>query len=320
MTKVLVTGTSVDLSLLKPLENAGFDIDLKPGDLNEDQLIEALEGCQALLLGGDEYVSEKVMVNSPELKLISFLGVDYNWFVDTKAAEIHRIKIVNTPGQLTDSVAEFCVAQLISINRGIFTSTTMTDFSVAKSKQLTGTKIGIVGMGEVGSRVSQILHSAFNCEIYYTSRTQKPEVEKRDNAKFVDLITMLHTCDSILFSVSQNDESTSMFNWKMIEAIKDPISIVNISRPTTLDPMAVALGLQEGKISSITYDKFYDDNTPGASSIAEYSPERVIVTKHIGSLTHVARNAMAIKAVANIIDFLDQDQIGSNIAYRSSLG
>lgn len=151
--------------------------------MNEDQLIEALVGCQALLLGGDEYVSEKVMVNSPELKLISFVGVDYNWFVDTKAAENHGIKIVNTPGQLTDSVAEFCVAQLIS---------------------------------------------------------------------------------------------------------------------------------------SIAFDKFYDEGTAGASAIAEYSPERVIVTKHIASLTHVARNAMAIKAVENIVDFFI-NMSSSDDSYRSSL-
>jgi len=116
MNKILVTGTSVETSLLKPAEDAGFEIVIQPGDLDEDQLIKALEGCSGIIMGGEEFVSEKVIVNSPNLKVVSFVGVDYVRYIDTKAAKEHNITIKNTPGQNTESVAEFCVAQLISMN------------------------------------------------------------------------------------------------------------------------------------------------------------------------------------------------------------
>ncbi len=320
MNKILVTGTSVETSLLKPAEDAGFEIVIQPGDLDEDQLIKALEDCNGLIMGGEEFVSEKVIVNSPNLKVVSFVGVDYVQYIDTKAAKEHNITIKNTPGQNTESVAEFCVAQLISMNRSIYSSITDKDGAFKKKKQLSGSKIGIVGMGAIGSRVSQMLSLAFNCEIYYTSRTQKPEIEKRDNAKFVDFETLLGSCDSILFSPSSNKETLGMFNWHSLKSTKNPITIVNIANPNLLEPASVSIGLQEGKIESITYDVFYDEGTPGASAIAKYSPEKVIVTKHIANLTYVAWNAMASKAIENAITYLSEQDSNNNTSYRTSLG
>ena len=316
--KVLVTGTSIRPELLKPLEEAGLEVVLRPDDMNEEQLVDSLQGCSGYILGGQEKVTKRVLRKCPELKTIAFYGMGYSLFIDEEAAKECGVTITNTPGTLGDSVAEFCVSQLISVTRKLFSRVmTKTDKIGFDStvNQLTGSKVGIVGMGDIGSRVSKILRHAFNCDVYYYSRTVKPDIENRDNATFVSLEDMFGNCDAVLFCVEKNSETIGMFNWKLLENIKRPVNIVNISSPYVLDSTAVLLGLQEGKIETISYDVFYSLDEPGALSLFDFDAERVVITKHVGSLTHAARDAMAKKCVENILDKLS-DQIAGSKSYR----
>jgi lactate dehydrogenase-like 2-hydroxyacid dehydrogenase len=310
---ILVTGgQSVRSELLVPLTEAGFEVIRERNDLNEEELINVLKNCVGHLLGGEEYVSRKVIEQCPGLQVVSFLGVNYASYVDVDAANEHDLQMTNTPGTLTDSVAEFVVAQLVAMKRSLYErqihSVNQQPGDDSNVHQLTGTNVGIIGMGAIGSRVSEILSSAFHCNIFYNSNSHKSEIEKRDNAQFRELSELVKEADSIVLTVPTNNSTHELLTDEILSNIKNPITIVNVSRANVIDADVALKFLKEGKIHAIAYDTFYDiheTNEGAAREVLALGPERVVVTRHIGSLTFEARDAMAAKAVQNLIENID---------------
>ena len=258
--RILVTGSSVEDMLLETMRQGGFDLVMAKGDMHEDELIEALQGCEGYLLGGDEFVTAKAMQESPELKTISFLGVDFRWFVDAAAAKDQDISITNTPGVYVDSVTELVVAQLIAMRRSFYERQLQNvgDVTVhdSASHQFSGSKVGIVGMGAIGARLSAVLINGFGCEVSYFSRTRKPEVENSLGIEYKELYDLYSSCDSIVFCVTSGEDSKNLFDAKKVELIEKPVGLVNISAAVTLQIDAVIAGLNSGKLLYVTYDKF----------------------------------------------------------------
>src|SRR3954454_23920541 len=110
--KILVTGNSVRPELLQPLTEAGYKVENPTDLLSEQDLAAALEDADAYLFGGDEYASGTAIATAKDLKVVAFLGVGYESFMDATAIRSRGVRITNTPGTLTDSVAEFTIAQL----------------------------------------------------------------------------------------------------------------------------------------------------------------------------------------------------------------
>src|SRR5438874_6609215 len=112
MKKVLVTGSSVEDKFFEPLRELGYNIHNPKQLLSEGELSSELADAEGYLLGGDEVASATALASAPALKVVSFLGVGYESFVDVGAARENGIAVTNTPGVLSNSVAEFTIGQL----------------------------------------------------------------------------------------------------------------------------------------------------------------------------------------------------------------
>src|SRR5947207_8479410 len=119
MRKVLVTGNSITPDYLERLREQGFEVDNPQEHLSEEALIQALQGADVYLLGGLEHGTERALRSAADLKLIAFLGMGYQSFIDYQAATALGIAITNTPGAMIDSVAELTVGHLIGLRRQI---------------------------------------------------------------------------------------------------------------------------------------------------------------------------------------------------------
>jgi glyoxylate reductase len=311
--RILVTGTSVAPELLRPLVDAGYELDNSTELLSEQELRRRLKGCVGYLLGGDEFASRTVISDADDLRIIAFLGVGYSSFVDTKAATERGILVTSTPGTLTQSVAEFAVGQTLNGLRklGFYSARAREAYMASakvveadKTRELAACDIGIVGLGAIGTRVSEILSAGFGCSLRYFSRTRKPNEEERLGLTFCRLDDLLSTSDIVAFFVPGDDATKDLVGADELRDARHGIMLVNITKPTIINAKALADGLSSGRVGSVVLDQFYEIGTPGRDQILHAGDDRLIVTPHLGSLTVEARDGMAKRAVASIINVL----------------
>jgi lactate dehydrogenase-like 2-hydroxyacid dehydrogenase len=307
MKKILVTGSSIKDELLDPLVTAGYDVVHPDYEIDETQLIKLLDGCEAYIYGGEEEASPTALGSAENLKLLAFYGVGYESFMDVDAVKALGIRISNTPGTLTNSVAEMTIAQLINCKRKLV------EYSLAYMKRthgkeevlsdIGGHNVGIVGLGEIGTRIAEILSKGFGSNVKYYSRTRKKDIEKSLGIEYVDLDKLFKTCEAIIVMTPGNSETASLIGAKQIGAAQDGLILVNTARPEIIDQASLLDGIVSGKIGCAAFDKFYSDSE-ATKTLLEMQPEKLIITNHVGSLTHDARDAMTRKAVNTVLNFL----------------
>jgi glyoxylate reductase len=303
MKKVLVTGTSVATELLEPLRVEGFTVSNPTHLLSEDELIDELRNSTAYLLGGDEIATREALAQATELKVIAFLGVGYQSFIDTAAAKDLGIPVTYTPGTLNDSVAEFTIGQLINANRRLtqYTNTYRSGQRETEQKQrdLVSRPIGIVGLGAIGTKIAEILRFGFDATVRYYSRTRKEDEERRLGITYLPLDDLVSDCPTLIIMMPGNESTYGMFDEELIRKFQPQTILVDTARHGIVDPTALDYGLGTGAISVAVFDGFYDDPV-GDSLLKKYGDDRLLVTGHIASLTSDARDRMAKMAVQSI--------------------
>lgn len=305
--KILVTGTSVREELLRPLVEAGFTIENPTNLLTEGELAAALSDKAGYLLGGDEFASSKAMQDAKNLKIIAFLGMGYQSFIDADAAKNLNIAVTNTPGTLSTAVAEFTVGLLLNSTRRMYQYAV--DFAEGKSgkeekqRDLANLHVGIVGLGGIGTRVVEILRLGFGCSISYYSRTRKAAEEKRLGLSYRSLDELSSSVDVLIVMTPGNSETKGLIGKKQFSLFKPGLILINSARAEVVDLASLLEALSSGKLGYAAFDGFYE-SAEAMSAAKQYIPSRLMITGHIASLTHDARDAMANRAVTSIINVI----------------
>lgn len=306
--KILVTGTSVRADLLKPLSDAGFVVENPTHLLSESELKEQLKTSAGYLLGGDEFASKEALSTADGLKVIAFLGMGYQSFIDVEGANGKGIPITNTPGTLSNSVAEFTVGLLLNSTRKLFKYGT--DYSKGqtgheeKQHDLAALHIGIVGLGGIGTRIVEILRNGFNSKVSYFSRTRKEQEEKRLGITYSTLENLLPNVDVLILMTPNTPETTGMIGGNQISSMKKGSIIINTARPEIVESSALLSGLESGQIEFAALDGFYEAASSDSEKLKAIIPNKLMVTGHIASLTHEARDGMAKLATQSIINLI----------------
>lgn len=310
-TKILVTGTSVRPELLQPLVDAGYAIENPSGLLSESELGAALVDKAGYLLGGDEFATAKAIEQARELKIIAFLGMGYQSFIDADAAHKRGIAVTNTPGTLSNAVAEFTVGLVLNSTRRIY------QYAVdqaagrtggeEKQRDLANLSVGIVGLGGIGTRIAEILRLGFNCPVSYFSRTRKPAEESRLGLTYKSIDELSASVDVLIVMTPGNDETRGLVGKTQFDLLKPGAIIVNTARPEVVDPISLIGALSSGKLGYAAFDGFYEDAAIAESAKA-LIPNRLMITGHIASLTSDARDAMANRAVSSIMNVIRTGQ------------
>lgn len=308
MTKILITGSSVRPDLLQPLVDAGHEVINPPGVLSESELRDALGGASAYLFGGDEFASGPAVAGNPTLKHIAFLGVGYESFMDTPAITEAGIHITNTPGTLSNSVAEFTITHLLNATRKFlpYAEAFARGLSGNEEKQhdLAKMHVGIVGLGGIGTRITEILRAGFGTKVSYYSRTRKMDNESSLGIDYAELSDLVGAVDALIVMTPGNDDTRHLINRDVLAAARPGLLLINTARESVVAPDALLNALRNGSVAYAGFDGFYDDDTPELADLKAFIPERLTVTGHIASLTHEARDGMAIKAVQSILNIL----------------
>jgi phosphoglycerate dehydrogenase-like enzyme len=309
---ILFTGNVLPDSYKSKLENLGHRVIIDRPDLSESELISALAGVDAYILGGSEQATRKVIESADKLKIISFFGVGYESYIDVQAATEKGIAVTNAPGANAQSVAEFTIALILdAVKRTTFLveTTKKGPWIERKSWNLEGKTLGIVGFGAIGKRVAKIAHHGFSMKILYHSRERKINDEANFAAEFVDLENLLKNSDVVSLHASSNPQTIGMIGAKQFSLMKRSAVLVNCSRAELVDPIALGQALITRQIACAAFDGYYTEPTSGVSNdthgLFVLGNDLFLVSPHTAYFTEDATEQMAEMNTASIMDLFE---------------
>lgn len=273
-----------------------------------EELLKRVKGVDALLPLLTDKIDASVMdAAGPQLKIISNYAVGYD-NIDVKAATERKIMVTNTPGVLTEAVAEHTFALLMAIARRIPESDRFTRAGKYKGWEpmlLLGTELqrkilGVVGLGRIGSRVAEMAAKGMGMKVIYHDPKRDEKFEKEFKAKFCkDLPDLLKEADFVSLHVPLLPATRHLIGEKELKAMKKTAYLINTSRGPVVDEEALVSALKKGWIKGAALDVYEKEPklAPGLTKL-----ENVVLAPHTASATIEARGAMARLAAQAILD------------------
>lgn len=300
MMKVLITD-QIHPEGVSYIRKQGFEVDEKV-DLSKEDIKKVIGDYEGLIVRSRTKVTKDVIEAGKKLLVIGRAGVGLD-NIDTETARERNIKVLNTPGVSTTSVAELVIGFMISAARHIPQATaSIRSGNWEKEKfsgiELAGKTLGIVGLGRIGNAVASRA-KAFDMEtIGYD-----PYITKSDNIQVVDFDTLIRKSDFITFHVPLNDTTKHMISINQVRKMKKGVIIINAARGGILDERALKQGLDEGIIGAVALDTF-ETEKPFMTVLG--GEENLIATPHIGAQTEEAQKRAGIEIGEVVVEYLKE--------------
>jgi len=311
--KVFIT-RKIPESGIAMLREKGYDVTVseKDGVLTKEELIGALKAkpYDAVLCLLTDTIDAEVFAAAPQTKIFANYAVGYN-NIDVNAAQEKKMIITNTPGVLTETVAEYAFAMIMAVTKRIVEAD---DFTRAGKYEgwapelflgidLRGKTLGILGAGRIGSQVAERAQRGLGMDIVYYDVKENSALEASTNAKYHDTVeAVLRAADVVSVHVPLLDSTTHLINAERLALMKPSAYLVNTSRGPVIDEAALVDALKQGTIKGAAIDVF--ENEPKLAEGLAALPN-VIVTPHIASATEETRSKMSEMAAGNIVAVLE---------------
>ncbi|OGE78961.1 MAG: hypothetical protein A2751_00645 [Candidatus Doudnabacteria bacterium RIFCSPHIGHO2_01_FULL_46_14] len=282
----------------------------RDGSMKPEELKKFVKGAQAILALLNDKVDESILAAAGlQLKIVANYAVGYD-NIDLAAAKKRKIIITNTPGVLTEAVAEHSIALMMAAARRVVESDKFTragryegwEPELLLGYELQGKTLGIMGLGRIGGRVAEIAAKGFGMKIiYYDNGNSNKEMNTALGAEAVSVRKLLTASDFISIHVPLTAQTKHLIGKREFESMNKNAILVNTSRGPVIDEKALAFALAKKIIAGAGIDVF------------EFEPkitrellklENLVMTPHTASATVEARNAMAELAAKNIIAVL----------------
>ena len=297
-----------------------YEAILNPDDAlyTKDELIERVQGAQGILPCHTEKFDSDMIAQLPnDVKIIAnfSVGVDH---CDLAAAKDKGIVVTNTPDVLSDATAEIAILLLLGAARRagegetLVRTRTWKDWSPSfmVGVQVTGKRLGIVGMGRVGQMVARRA-KCFGMEIHYHNRSRlAPDLE--DGAIYHNnLEDMLPLCQFLSLNCPNTPETAGMLNAGVISQLPDGAVVINTARGGVVDDDALIGALASGKLAAAGLDVF--NNEPDIHT-GYRDLKNTFLLPHIGSATVETRDAMGFRALDNLDAYFAGREPGDRVA------
>jgi phosphoglycerate dehydrogenase-like enzyme len=309
MIKVLFTNNSFNPEEITRLKQNNVEIIPAKEDLNEDDLISALQGCDAYVIGGTDRATKKV-IESTNLKLIIFYGAGYQDYIDLPSAKAKSIIVGFTPKANSYTVAEHTVALILEGVKNIVwlnNTTKQGGWNRRRSWTLQDKTLGIIGMGAIGTHVATIMKNAFNMKIIYLDTVQKFDVEKQLGAIKVSLEELIKESDIVSIHASLNEETENIIGEKELNLFKKHAVLVNLARAKIVNGPALKNALIEGKLAKAVFDVYYTEPAPkkedDSIGLLSLDDDKFVITPHTAYNTKEAFDNMNNMVIENLISF-----------------
>lgn len=286
----------------KILVDAGFDV--HNINIPQNELLTKIQEYDAIIVRSATQV-RKDLIDVSNLKVIARSGVGLD-NIDVDYAKSKGIKVVNTPGASSISVAELAIGHLFAINRFLNVSTTMMKNGkwpkkeFAGGREATGKTMGIIGLGAIGRetaiRAKGLMMNVIAFDPYVKENNLGIEMVSKEE--------LLSKSDVISLHIPFNKEQGAFISENEFAHMKDGVILINCARGGVVDEKALLNALNSGKVSGAGIDVFV--NEPVTEAQAELiAHQNVSITPHIGASTNEAQLRVSTEIAENVINALN---------------
>ena len=303
--KVLVTREVFD----DTLEVLGQHFDVTSNQANvpysRDEMIARAQGKDALVITTSDRVDEDFLARCPSLQAVCSVSVGFN-HIDVQACTRHGVMATNTPGVLTDSVADMAVCLTLATVRRLTEGERLVRARAWEGthlKQLLGhdlhhATVGICGLGRIGQTIARRLRG-FDPKLVYTDLARAdPQIEAALGAAYLSKDELLRTADIVILILPYTEQTHYYIGQAELEKMKRSAVLINIARGSIVDDTALVRALKERRIWAAGLDVY--ENEPKVNP-ALFELGNVVLSPHIASATEPTRQAMAMLAARNCV-------------------
>ncbi|MCB9942689.1 MAG: D-glycerate dehydrogenase [Geminicoccaceae bacterium] len=308
---VIVTRRLPDVIETRMMELFNARLNETDAPMSKADLIEAVKTCQILVPTVTDRIDASVLAHAnPELRLIANYGTGVDR-IDVEAAYKRGITVTNTPGVLTEDTADMTMALILAVSRRVVEGEKLarsgewTGWSPTSmlGHRIHGKRIGILGMGRIGTAVARRARG-FGLSVHYHNRRRVPEsVENELEATYWDsLDQMLARVDIVSINCPHTPATFHLLNARRLKLLRPHATIVNASRGEVIDEAALTRMLRNNEIAGAGLDVF--EHEPAINpKLREL--DNVVLLPHMGSSTIEGRIDMGEKVIINIKTFVD---------------
>lgn len=264
----------------------------------------ALSRARALITYGHPRVDAALLDRAPLVRIVSNHGVGVD-HIDCNAARQRGISVGNTPGCLDASTADMTMALLLAAARNVVVghrfaiSPAFTHYDPAFliGAEVTGSTLGIVGLGRIGLQVARRAR-AFDMTILYHNRRRDEAAEQALGVRFATLDDLLSQCDFVTLNCPLTPETTHLIGSRELSLMKPKAILINVARGAVVDHTALTEALRSRTIAGAALDVTAPEPLPRDHPLLTL--ENVIITPHLGSASDRTRRRMEEMTVINL--------------------
>tara|TARA_Y100001954_G_scaffold40471_1_gene40978 strand:- start:582 stop:1529 length:948 start_codon:yes stop_codon:yes gene_type:complete len=285
MTPFILISDGFDKELFQKLkENNHFQVHPE-SKVNKEELMGLLHKVEGLVIRSATKVTEEILEHAPNLKYVIRAGAGTD-NIDKKSCGLKGVKVSNTPGANTNAAAEHAIALMFTLLRNTAEAHhSMKNGLWEKSKfgglELTGKRIGILGMGRIGQTLAKRL-SGFEPQISFYDpfkiEISDPQIKQVDKMEEI-----FQTCDIITMHLPLLEETKNLIDNKFLSLMKKDALLINASRGGIINEEDLAKALKEKKIRGAALDVFSEEPLPEESPLRKVP--NLVLTPHLGAST-----------------------------------
>ena len=283
-------------------EMLGADFEILEWD--ESPQSASLARAVGVITYGHPKVDGPLMDRIPHLKIISNHGVGVD-HIDVSAARQRKIPVGNTPGCLDASTADMTMALLLATARNVVVgdrfarSAEFTHYDPAQliGYEVSGSTLGIVGLGRIGRQVARRAR-AFEMKVLYHNRKRDEQAEQELGVEYASFDDLLKNSDFVALNCPLTPETTNLISTRELGLMKPTGILLNIARGAVVDHDALFAALNSRRIAGAGLDVTFPEPLPRDHPLLALT--NVVITPHLGSASNRTRNRMMQMTVENL--------------------
>ena len=271
--------------------------DMPGGPPLEDAMPDGASDVTAVVTNGSAGLSAAAMARLPRLALIICYGAGYE-HVDLMAARGAGIAVTHAPGVNDATVADHALAMMLALARGLVPldrAVRAGHWSTSRSPRptLNGRRVGILGLGQIGSRIATRA-AAFETTVAYHSRTPSPTAPWLHVPRLVDLAC---TSDFLVVACPGGADTRHLVDAHVLDALGAEGFLINVARGSVVDTVALLGALRRGAIAGAALDVVEGEPDVPRELLAL---DNVILTPHVAGRSPDVVQAQLALCLANL--------------------
>jgi len=315
MYRILVSDKLGAAALDRLKEYDDIAVDVKTG-LSREQLIEIIGDYDGLIVRSGTQVTADVLAAGQKLRVVGRAGVGID-NIDVKAASMHGVVVMNTPGANSMATAELTMGLMLAVSRNIPQAHASLKAGEWRRSDFVGTQLyrkvlGVVGFGRVGKLVAERAR-AFGMDVIAFDPGALEETARDLGVLLVELEDLFAESDYITLHAALTPDTNKLINAQTIAQMKDGAILINAARGKLVDEAALAEALRSGKLAAAAIDVYSAEPPPADHPLLGLP--NVVHVPHLGASTREAERDVGIQIVGQVVSALR----GSDFTYAVNM-